>query len=107
MELIKLELKFATKKINPQKKLFIFYSEIFLLWWSYLEYKLFRVSTHGKKIRQRLELNWNKSIWCGFGIDSMSDPYCYTFVVCHSISEIKWLIKLTVLESVQSGFIIV
>ena len=39
MELINLELKFSTKKLNPQINL-PFNSEIFLQWQSYSEYRL-------------------------------------------------------------------
>jgi len=43
MELMKLELKFATRKLNPKINLQFFNSEIFLPWQSHLEYKLFGV----------------------------------------------------------------
>ena len=41
-QVLNLELKFATKKFNPQINL-LFNLEIFLPWQSYLEYKLSRV----------------------------------------------------------------
>ena len=67
-----LELKFPTKKLNPQINLpFNFFnSEIFLPWQSYLEYKLLRVGIPSRYSEYLLMVkrvikkwNWNWYIW--------------------------------------------
>jgi len=56
LELINLELKFATKKLNPQINwAFNFLSEIFLPWQSYLEYKLLGVGIQSRYSKYLLQ----------------------------------------------------